>query len=176
MAIQKHDLIVVLDFGAQYSMLIARRVRECNVYCEVYPHDISVEELKKKNVKGVIVSGGPASVYEKEAPMADPKLWTSGIPVLGICYGMQLMAKELGGEVKPGQKKEYGKADLLIDDQSNLFAGLDRQIHCWMSHGDTVVGLPVGFKQLAHTDNTKYAAAGDPALRRPVPSGGRPYP
>jgi GMP synthase (glutamine-hydrolysing) len=165
MASQKHDLIVVLDFGAQYSMLIARRVRECNVYCEVYPHDISVEELKKKNVKGVIVSGGPASVYDKDAPVADPKLWTSGIPILGICYGMQLMAKELGGEVKPGSKKEYGKADLIIDDQSNIFAGLDRQIHCWMSHGDTVIGLPPGFKQLAHTDNTKFAAAGDPARK-----------
>jgi len=165
MATQKHDLIVVLDFGAQYSMLIARRVRECNVYCEVYPHDISVEELKKKNVKGVIVSGGPASVYEKDAPKADPALWTSGIPVLGICYGMQLMAKELGGDVKPGSKREYGKADLLIDDQSNIFAGLDRQIHCWMSHGDTVMGLPEGFKQLAHTDNTKFAAAGDPARK-----------
>ncbi|MFA6170746.1 MAG: glutamine-hydrolyzing GMP synthase [Candidatus Margulisiibacteriota bacterium] len=162
MASKKHDLIAVLDFGAQYSMLIARRVREGNVYCEVFPHDISAEELLKKEVKGIIISGGPASVYEEDAPKADPKLWQSGIPILGICYGMQLLAKELGGEVKQGKKREYGKADLTIDDQSNIFAGLDTQMQCWMSHGDTVMALPTGFKQLAHTDNTKYAAVGDP--------------
>ncbi|MFA4844922.1 MAG: glutamine-hydrolyzing GMP synthase, partial [Candidatus Margulisiibacteriota bacterium] len=161
----KHDLIVVLDFGAQYSMLIARRVRECNVYCEVLPHDVSVAELKRRQVKGVILSGGPGSVYEPDAPKADPELWRSGIPILGICYGLQLMAKELGGEVKPGKKREYGKADLQIDDQSNLFAGLPKQIPCWMSHGDTVASLPPGFKQLAHTDNTVAAAAGDPARK-----------
>ena len=162
---KQHDLIVVLDFGAQYSMLIARRVRECNVYCEVLPHDIPVAELKKRNVKGVIISGGPASVYEKDAPIPSPDLLRSDIPILGICYGMQLIAKELGGEVKPGHKKEYGKADLQIDDQSSIFAGLDSQIQCWMSHGDTVMRLPSGFKQLAHTDNTKYAAAGDPVKK-----------
>ncbi|MCX5751598.1 MAG: glutamine-hydrolyzing GMP synthase [Candidatus Saganbacteria bacterium] len=158
----KHDLIVVLDFGAQYSMLIARRVRECNVYCEVLPHDIPVSELKKRDVKGVILSGGPASVYEEGAPYADPELWNSGIPILGICYGLQLMAKELGGQVKEGKKREYGKAELLIDDQTNVFAGLDEQIQCWMSHGDTVATLPNGFKQLAHTDNTNFAAIGNP--------------
>jgi GMP synthase (glutamine-hydrolysing) len=157
----KHDLVVVLDFGAQYSMLIARRVRECNVYCEVLPHDIPVSELKKRNVKGIIVSGGPASVYEKDAPKADPKLWESGIPILGICYGLQLMAKELGAEVKQEKKREYGKADLLIDDETNIFAGLPGKIRSWMSHGDTVVTLPKGFKQLAHTDNTKFAAIGN---------------
>jgi len=159
---QKHDLVVVLDFGAQYSMLIARRVREANVYCEVLPHDIPVEELKKRNVKGIIVSGGPGSVYEDSAPKPDPKLWDCGIPILGICYGLQLMAKDLGGEVKQEKKREYGKADLFIDDESNIFAGLDGQIQSWMSHGDTVVNLPQGFKQLAHTDNTKFAAIGDP--------------
>jgi GMP synthase (glutamine-hydrolysing) len=159
---QKHDLVIVLDFGAQYSMLIARRVRECNVYCEVLPHDIPVSELKKRNVKGVIVSGGPASVYEKGAPKADPKLWESGIPILGICYGLQLMAKDLGGEVKQGKKREYGKAELIIDDETNVFAGLPKQIQCWMSHGDTVIKPPKGFKQLAHTSNTKFAAIGNP--------------
>lgn len=159
---QQHDLVVVLDFGAQYSMLIARRVRECNVYCEVLPHDIPIEELKKRNVKGVIVSGGPASVYEQGAPKPDPKLWNCGIPVLGICYGLQLMAKDLGGEVKQEKKREYGKADLSIDDESSIFAGLDGQMQSWMSHGDTVVKLPQGFKQLAHTDNTKFAAVGNP--------------
>ncbi|MEA3494152.1 MAG: glutamine-hydrolyzing GMP synthase [Candidatus Margulisiibacteriota bacterium] len=158
---QKHDLVVVLDFGAQYSMLIARRVRECNVYCEVLPHDIPVSELKKRNVRGIIVSGGPASVYEKDAPKADPALWNCGIPILGICYGLQLMTKELGGEVKQGEKKEYGKADPLIDDETNIFAGLPNKIKSWMSHGDTVASLPEGFKQLAHTDNTKFAAIGN---------------
>jgi len=157
----KHDLIVVLDFGAQYSLLIARRVRECNVYCEVFPHDVSVEELKKRQVKGIILSGGPASVYEEGAPKADPALLTCGIPILGICYGVQLIAKELGGEVKPGKKREYGKAELLIDDETSLFAGLPKQIQCWMSHGDTVMALPPGFNQLAHTDNTNFAAIGN---------------
>ncbi|MFH1576266.1 MAG: glutamine-hydrolyzing GMP synthase [Candidatus Margulisiibacteriota bacterium] len=159
---QKHDLVVVLDFGAQYSMLIARRVRECNVYCEVLPHDIPVAELKKRNVKGIIVSGGPASVYEQESPKPDPKLWDCGIPILGICYGLQLMAKDLGGEVRQEKRKEYGKALLEIDDESNIFAGLPNHLQSWMSHGDTVVKLPQGFKQLAHTENTQFASIGNP--------------
>ena len=159
---QKHDLVVVLDFGAQYSMLIARRVRECNVFCEVLPFDISAEELKKKNVKGIILSGGPSSVYEKGAPTLDKKIYDLGIPILGICYGLQLMAHALGGEVKQEKKREYGKAELVIDDETNLFAGLPKQIRCWMSHGDTVISLPQGFKQLAHTDNTLFAAIGNP--------------
>ena len=159
---KQHDLIVVLDFGAQYSMLIARRVRECNVYCEVLPHDIPVEELKKRKVKGIILSGGPGSVYEKEAPKPSDGLLTSGIPILGICYGLQLIAKELGGEVKQEKKKEYGKAELTIDDKTSIFAGLKKKMICWMSHGDTVISLPEGFKQLAHTDNTKFAAIGNP--------------
>jgi len=162
---QKHDLVVVLDFGAQYSMLIARRVRECNVYTEVLPHDTPVSELKQRNAKGIIVSGGPASVYEEGAPKADPELWNCGIPVLGICYGLQLMAKELGAEVKQERKREYGKADLLIDDETSIFAGLPNKIRSWMSHGDTVISLPPGFKPLAHTDNTKFAAIGDPEKR-----------
>jgi GMP synthase (glutamine-hydrolysing) len=143
-------------------MLIARRVRECNVFCEVLPHDIPVSELKKRNVKGIIISGGPSSVYEEGAPKPEPGLWNCGIPILGICYGLQLMAKELGGEVKEGKKREYGKAELLIDDETNLFAGLPNKIQCWMSHGDTVVTLPKGFKPLAHTDNTGFAAIGNP--------------
>ena len=158
----KHDLIAVLDFGAQYAMLIARRVRECNVYCEILPHNVSVEELKKRKVKGIIISGGPASVYEKNSPKADPNLWNSGIPILGICYGTQLMAKNLGGAVKPEKKKEYGKTELIIDDETNIFAGLPRQIICWMSHGDSVVKLPKNFKILAHTKNTPLAAIGNP--------------
>ncbi|MFA5098146.1 MAG: glutamine-hydrolyzing GMP synthase [Candidatus Margulisiibacteriota bacterium] len=158
---KKHDLIVVLDFGAQYSMLIARRVRECNVYSEVLPYSTPLEELKKREVKGIILSGGPNSVYDKDAPKLDPRIWESGIPILGICYGMQLMAKELGGEVKAADAKEYGKTPLNIDDHTNLFAGLPLQINCWMSHGDSVEKVPEGFKMMAHSLNTPTAAIGN---------------
>ena len=157
----KHDLIVVLDFGAQYAMLIARRIRECNIYCEVLPHNTAVSELISRNAKGIILSGGPSSVYDDGAPLPDPELLKSGIPILGICYGMQLIGKELGGEVKPGTVKEYGKTQLIIDDQSNLFAGLQAEIQTWMSHGDSVVKLPEGFQTLGHTSNTTNAAIGD---------------
>ncbi|MFA4966593.1 MAG: glutamine-hydrolyzing GMP synthase [Candidatus Margulisiibacteriota bacterium] len=158
---QPHDLIAILDFGAQYSMLIARRVRECNVYCEILPYNTPASELKKRNIKGIILSGGPSSVYDKEAPKGDPEIFKSGIPILGICYGLQLIGSEMGGEVKPGTKKEYGKTMLKIDDQTNLFAGLDGEIQCWMSHGDCVAKLPAGFVSLAHTDNTPNAAFGN---------------
>lgn len=157
----KHDLIVVLDFGAQYSMLIARRVRECNVYSELLPYNTPLEELKKKDVKGIILSGGPSSVYEKGAPKLDKRILESGIPILGICYGMQLMARDLGGEVKGGGTREYGRASLKIDDQTNLFAGIAKEISCWMSHGDSVTKLPEGFKSLASTDNVPIAAMGN---------------
>ncbi len=159
---QKHDLIAVLDFGAQYAMLIARRVRECNVYSEIIPHDTSVEELKKRNVKGVILSGGPSSVYDKDAPKPDLKLWNSGIPILGICYGLHLLGHELGGEIKHEKKREYGKAQLIIDEHTDLFAGLQKEIQVWMSHGDSVVKVPDDFRILAHTDSTPYAAIGNP--------------
>ncbi len=157
---EKHDLIAILDFGAQYSMLIARRVRECNVYSEILPYNTSASELKKKGVKGIILSGGPSSVYDPGAPKADPEIWKLNVPILGICYGLQLIGLELGGEVKPGTKKEYGKAILKIDDQTNLFAGLKGEIQCWMSHGDSVAKLPSGFKSIAHTENTPNAAFG----------------
>ncbi|MFC1767818.1 glutamine-hydrolyzing GMP synthase [Candidatus Margulisiibacteriota bacterium] len=158
MTSHKHALVAVLDFGAQYSQLIARRVRECNVYSEILPHDISIEELKRKNVKGVILSGGPSSVYDKDAPKPDPKLLDSGIPILGICYGIQLIAHEVGGKVQPGKKREYGKAILKVDDSSDLFAGLETTLDCWMSHGDMITKLPTGFSSLAHTDNSPCAA------------------
>jgi len=162
MTAQTHDLVVILDFGAQYSQLIARRVRECNVYSEILPFDTPLEELRKRNVKAIILSGGPSSVYDKNSPHPDKKLWDSGIPMLGICYGVQLMAENLGGQVSPGSKKEYGKTELLIDDNSDLFAGLFTTMDCWMSHGDKVSGLPKGFKRLAHTQNTEFAAVGNP--------------
>lgn len=162
MSSQTHDLVVILDFGAQYSQLIARRVRECNVYSEILPYDTPLEELKAKKTKAIILSGGPSSVYDKNAPKPDPKLWNSGIPMLGICYGVQLIGQNLNGEVSPGSKKEYGKTELLIDDNSDLFAGLLTTIDCWMSHGDKVSSLPKGFKKLAHTVNTDFAAIGNP--------------
>ena len=162
MTSQTHDLVVILDFGAQYSQLIARRVRECNVYSEILPYDTPLAKLKDKHTKAIILSGGPSSVYEKNAPKPDPKLWSSGIPMLGICYGVQLMAENLGGQVSAGSKKEYGKTELLIDDNSDLFAGLLTSIECWMSHGDKLSKLPEGFKRLAHTQSTEFAAAGNP--------------
>ena len=161
MTSQEHDLVVILDFGAQYSQLIARRVRECNVYSEILPYDTPLEELKAKNTKAIILSGGPSSVYEKNAPKPDPKLWDSGIPMLGICYGVQLIGQNLAGKVSQGSKKEYGKTELLIDDNSDLFAGMLTSIECWMSHGDKVSELPPGFRKLAHSLNTDFAAIGN---------------
>jgi GMP synthase (glutamine-hydrolysing) len=158
---KEHDLVVILDFGAQYSQLIARRVRECNVYSEILPFDTPLEELRKRNTKAIILSGGPSSVYEKNAPKPDPKIWSSGIPMLGICYGVQLMAENLGGQVSPGSKKEYGKTELLIDDNSDLFAGMLTSMECWMSHGDKVAQMPSGFRKLAHSLNTEFAAIGN---------------
>jgi len=161
MSSQQHDLVVILDFGAQYSQLIARRVRECNVYSEILPYDTPLSKLREKNTKAIILSGGPGSVYEKDAPRPDKDLLTSGIPMLGICYGVQLMAEYLGGKVSPGSKKEYGKTELLIDDNSDLFAGMLTSTECWMSHGDKVTQLPEGFKRLAHTQSTEFAAIGN---------------
>jgi len=156
-----HDLVVILDFGAQYSQLIARRVRECNVYSEILPYDTPLSKLKEKKTKAIILSGGPSSVYDKNAPKPDPKLWDSGIPILGICYGVQLIAENMGGKVSQGSKKEYGKTELLIDDNDDFFAGFLTSTECWMSHGDKVAELPKGFKRLAHTLNTEFAAIGN---------------
>ncbi len=155
---QQQELVIVLDFGAQYSQLIARRVRECNVYSEIVPFDTSAEQLKALNPTGIIFSGGPNSVYEDGAPSCDPAIFDLGIPILGICYGMQLMGQMLGGKVLPGVKREYGKTDLDVVDHSDLFKGLDRQLVCWMSHGDAVQEPPAGFKVLARTPNTPVAA------------------
>jgi len=158
---KKHDLVLVLDFGAQYSQLIARRVRECNVYSELIPYNTPFSKIKELKPSGIILSGGPSSVYDKGAPKCDKKIFSSGIPILGICYGMQLVAHEFGAKVRRGKKQEYGLAQLQIDDHSNLFAGLVKTIDCWMSHGDSVVKLPKDFKSLGHTDNTAIAAIGN---------------
>jgi GMP synthase (glutamine-hydrolysing) len=155
------DKILILDFGSQYTQLIARRVRECHVYSEIHPYNISVERVKLLSPQGIIFSGGPASVYEKKAPLCDPALLKMGIPILGICYGMQLIAQLLGGEVTHSEKREYGKAKLTLDKRGKLFKGLGKggnQLVVWMSHGDHVKTLPTGFYAIAHSKNTPFAA------------------
>ncbi len=158
------EMIAVLDFGSQYSQLIARRVRECRVYSELVPYDISLEELRRLNPRGLILSGGPASVYEPGAPQVRPEILEAGWPVLGICYGMQLLAHQLGGQVAAAAQREYGPARVQIDaTTSPLFAGLGDEIDVWMSHGDRIVALPAGFDPLAHSANAPVAAMGDAA-------------
>ncbi|MCC2668748.1 MAG: synthase, large subunit [Armatimonadetes bacterium] len=155
--------VIVLDFGAQYSQLIARRIRECHVYCELLPCDISLDEIRRRQPSGIVLSGGPPSVYEPGAPECDPGIYDLGIPILGICYGMQLMARQLGGDVVPGgQQREYGKTELEVSAPEDLFFGLSRHLVCWMSHGDRVDAPPPGFQTLATTPNTPVAAMGAP--------------
>jgi GMP synthase (glutamine-hydrolysing) len=155
------DKILILDFGSQYTQLIARRVRECRIYSEIHPYNIPMDRVKSLSPKGIILSGGPASVYEKNAPLCDPAILRMGIPVLGICYGMQLIAQLLGGEVIHSEKREYGKAKLTLERDGKLFKGLGRkgsQRVVWMSHGDHVKTLPPGFHTIAHSKNTPFAA------------------
>ncbi len=156
------EMVVIIDFGAQYTQLIARRVRECKVYCEIVPWEMPICEVMAKKPYGIILSGGPASVYEKDAPGYDCAVYDLGIPVLGICYGTQLMAQQLGGVVKPGEHKEYGRTEITVNDHSGLFAGLDDQLVGWMSHGDLVEKAPEGFKITASTAGTPVAAMENP--------------
>ncbi|WP_347280016.1 MULTISPECIES: glutamine-hydrolyzing GMP synthase [unclassified Leptolyngbya] len=150
--------IIILDFGSQYSELIARRIRETQVYSEVLSYRTPIEELVRIAPKGIILSGGPSSVYDPGAPVCDPGIWDLGIPVLGVCYGMQLMVQQLGGAVERAERGEYGKASLLIDDPTDLLTNVDDGSTMWMSHGDSVMEMPEGFQLLAHTDNTPVAA------------------
>jgi GMP synthase (glutamine-hydrolysing) len=152
------ELVVVLDFGAQYTQLIARRVRECRVYCEILPSDTPLEAVLARKPIGIVFSGGPSSCYEPGAPEVDPAIYNAGIPVLGICYGMQLMSRQLGGRVVPADRREYGKTQLDVDDDTDLFRGLNRELVCWMSHGDSVATPPPGFKITAHTPSVPVAA------------------
>ena len=156
------QMIAILDFGSQYSELIARRIRETEVYSEVLSYRTSVEQLKQLNPKGIILSGGPNSVYAENAPVCDPEIWSLGIPVLGVCYGMQLMVQQLGGQVERAERGEYGKAALLIDSSEGLLNEVENASIMWMSHGDSVTKLPDGFEVLAHTDNTPQAAIAHP--------------
>jgi GMP synthase (glutamine-hydrolysing) len=155
------ELIVILDFGAQYTQLIARRVRECHVYCEILPYNTPVEEIRWRNPKGIILSGGPASVFEPNAPTVDEAVYRVDRPVLGICYGQQLMALQLGGKVVTSEKREYGKADLTVLEEQPLYSGLPKYLTCWMSHGDTVLEPPPGFQVLATTESTPVASMAD---------------
>jgi len=158
----ERESIVVIDFGSQYSLLIARRVRECNVYCELVSCDTPWEKIAPLNPKGFILSGGPASVYQPNAPLAPAYIYESHLPVLGICYGMQVITQQLGGQVTSGIKQEYGHAVLhLSDSKSPLFAGLDNSVPVWMSHGDRIEVMPPGFKAVAHTENTPVAVMGN---------------
>jgi len=156
------DTVLILDFGSQYTQLIARRVRELKVYSIIAPCTISCAEIKKIAPKALILSGGPHSVYEKYAPTLDEKILKLGLPILGICYGKQLLTKLLGGKVAVGKEREYGKAVMYIDSHEDLFFTLPAKITSWMSHADLVKTLPKGFIPLAHTENTPYAAVGDP--------------
>jgi GMP synthase (glutamine-hydrolysing) len=156
-----HELILILDFGSQYTQLIARRIRELDVYCEIYPYNLPLRDIKKKIPKGIILSGGPSSVYEKGAPSVKKEIFELGFPILGICYGQQLMAHFLGGEVESAERREYGKATIFIDKTEDLFNGVKNNSTVWMSHGDRVKIMPNGFEIIGHTDNSPFAAMRD---------------
>jgi len=157
----EREAIIVIDFGSQYSMLIARRVRECQVYCELLPPDTPREKIASLNPKGFILSGGPASIYDPGAPLAPAYIYESHLPILGICYGMQVLTKQLGGQVTPGIKREYGHAILHLDEvDSPLFTDLPPSTPVWMSHADKIEKMPPGFTALAHTENSPIAVMG----------------
>ncbi len=157
----QRESILVVDFGSQYSRLIARRIRESGVYCELITHDATWDVVSRLNPKGVVLSGGPASVYESGAPMAPPWVYGSGLPVLGICYGMQVIVHQLGGKVSPSVKSEYGNALLSSSGGHPLFNNLPLSMPVWMSHGDKITELPPGFVPLAHTENSPIASLGN---------------
>lgn len=152
------DLVLVIDFGGQYNQLIARRVREFGVYCEIVPYNYGIEKIKDKNPKGIIFTGGPNSVYGEDTPQIEKEVFELGVPVLGICYGQQLMSHLLGGRVDTAPVREYGKSHVNLDNSSKLFKGIEKEEVCWMSHTDYVAEAPAGFKIIAHTDVCPVAA------------------
>ncbi|MDP4091811.1 MAG: glutamine-hydrolyzing GMP synthase [Bacillota bacterium] len=154
----KNELIIVMDFGAQYNQLIARRVREANVYCEVLPYNVSIDRIKSLNPKGIIFTGGQASVLDPNAPFCDKEIFNLGIPILGICYGMQLMSVMLGGSVERASQREYGKAGIKFDTSSKLMCGVEADTTCWMSHTYYVNKLPEGFRRIADSANCPNGA------------------
>lgn len=163
--IKTKEVILVLDFGSQYTQLIARRIRENKVYSRIVPYNISVEEIKEINPKGIILSGGPMSVYDKGAPHPRPEIFKLHIPILGICYGMQVITQMLGGSVKPSKDREFGRAELFVDDIRDLFGNIPTNVTCWMSHSDEIKTLPKGFIRLAHTLNAPIAACGNRSMK-----------
>ena len=151
-------MILILDFGSQYTQVIARKIRESHVYCEIFPGNKKLDEIENlSTVEAIILSGGPASVYEKDAPKPDSKVWQMNVPILGICYGMQLIAQQLGGKVQHSKNREYGLADIVIKSKSLLYAGLKNKMPVWMSHGDKLTKLPKGFKVVASSKNCPNA-------------------
>ena len=158
----KNEMIIVLDFGGQYNQLIARRVRECNVYCEVKPYTITLDEIKALNPKGIIFTGGPNSVYDASSPHYDQEIFELGIPILGICYGSQLMAHTLGGRVETAPVSEYGHTEVEVDGTDILFDGVSEKTVCWMSHTDYIAQAPEGFRVTGHTPVCPIAAMSCP--------------
>jgi GMP synthase (glutamine-hydrolysing) len=163
----RRDLVIILDFGAQYTQLIARRVREQRVYCEIHPCTAPLDTIRAKNPRGIILSGGPASVYSEGAPSVDAKLFELGVPVLGICYGLQLMAHLLGGKVEGAQAREYGAAKVLVEKPEGVLGRFAQResIDVWMSHGDRIVSLPPGFQTIGISGNTPFCAVGNAAKK-----------
>ena len=168
-------MILVLDFGSQYTQLIARRIRESKVYCEIHPFNLALEKISALNPEGIILSGGPASVYQDSAPKVDAALFQLPVPFLGICYGMGIVNLNFGGEAGRADRREYGPADLIVDNDADLFHGFARKdpTRVWMSHGDKMISMPKGWSILAHSANSPIAAFADPTrqiFRRAVPS------
>ncbi|MFZ4619857.1 MAG: glutamine-hydrolyzing GMP synthase [Bacteroidota bacterium] len=159
------ESILILDFGSQFTQLIARRVRELNVYCEIHPFNVPFEKITTFAPKGIILSGGPSSVYSNDAPIPDKRIYELGLPVLGICYGLQLIAYQNGGEVNKAPRREFGRAQLLMDDHSDIFKHLESQTEVWMSHGDEVTTMPAGFEKIAHSENAGICAIRNSAKR-----------
>lgn len=159
------EIVIVLDFGGQYNQLIARRVRECNVYCEVHPYDLSMDKIRELNPRGIIFTGGPNSVYKEESPICNKEIFDMGIPILGICYGSQLMAHILEGKVATAPISEYGKTEVTVETTSKLFQGVESTTICWMSHTDYIESPPTGFMISAHTPVCPVAAMENPSKK-----------
>ena len=159
-----HQKVLILDFGSQYTQLIARRIREANVYCEIHPFNLTLEKIQQLKPKGIILSGGPASVYQESAPKAEERIFSLPIPFLGICYGMGLINQAAGGEVARAERREYGSAELFVDDDTDLFHGFPHNgtVRVWMSHGDRMISLPKGWRILAHSRNSPIASFANP--------------
>jgi len=161
MTTSEEEKILILDFGSQYTQLIARRVREQRMYCEIVPYDFPLEKIRSTSPKGIILSGGPSSVYGEDAPLPDKAIFDLGLPVLGICYGLQVIGHLLDGEVDRAARREYGHVRFFVDDDEDIFKGLGPSMDVWMSHGDRLTILPSGFRELGHTENAELAAIVD---------------